>query len=51
MFCKKYLCSCNACLRFDFKQCSGDDIPVYAELPCNDYFGDDEEVDAIDKTK
>ena len=26
-------------------------VPVYAELTCNDYFGDDEEVDAIDKTK
>ena len=39
------------CLRFDFKQCSGDDIPVFAELPCNDYFRDDEEVDAIDKTE
>ena len=51
MFCKKYLCSCNACLRFDFKKCSGDDIPVYAELPCNYYFDDDEEVDAIDKAE
>ena len=51
MFCKEYLCSCNACLRFNFKECSGDDIPVYAELPCNDYFVDDEEVDAIDKTQ
>ena len=49
MFCKEYLCPCNACLRFSFKECSGDDIPVYAELPCNDYFGEDEEIDAIDK--
>ena len=51
MFCKEYLCSRNACLRFDFKECLGDDVPVYAELPCNGYFGADEEVDAIDKTK
>ena len=51
MFCKEYLCSCNVCLWFDFKECSGDDIPVYAELPCNGYFGDDEEVDAIDETE
>ena len=29
----------------------GDDIPVYVELPCNDYFGDDEELDAIDQTE
>ena len=50
VFCKEYSCSCNACLRFDFKECSGDDIPVYAELPCN-YSGDNEEVDAIDKTE
>ena len=33
------------------RECSGDDIPGYAESPCNDYFGDDEEVDAIDKTE
>ena len=51
VFCKEYLCSCNACLRFDFKEFSGDDIPVYAESPCSDYFGDDEEFDAIDKTE
>ena len=51
VFCKEYLCSCNACLRFDFKECSGDDIPIYAELPCNNYFGDGEEVDAIGKTE
>ena len=51
MLCKEYLCSCNACLRFEFKKCLGDDIPVYAELPHNDYFGDDKEVDAIDKTE
>ena len=51
VFCKEYPCSCNACLWFDFKECSGDDILVYAELPCNDYSGDDEEVDAIDKTE
>ena len=30
---------------------SGDDIPVYAELPSNNYFGDGEEVDAIGKTE
>ena len=41
----------NACLRFDFKKCSEDDIPVYAEIPCNDYFVDDREVDAIDNTE
>ena len=51
VFCKEYPCSCNACLQFDFKECSGDDILVYAELPCYDYSGDDEEVDAIDKTE
>ena len=51
MFFKEDLYSCNACLRLDFKECSGDDIPVYVELPCNDYFVDEvEEVDAIDKT-
>ena len=44
-------CSCYACLRFDFKECSEDDIPVYAEFPCNIYSGDDEEVDAINKTE
>ena len=33
MFCKEYLCSCNARLRFDFKECSGDDTPIYAKLP------------------
>ena len=51
MFWKEYLCSCNAFLWFDFKECLGDDIPVYVELPCNDYFGDDEELDAIDQTE
>ena len=51
LICKEYPCSCNTCLRFDFKECSGDGIPVYAELPCNDYSDDDEEVDAIDKTE
>ena len=51
MFCKEYLGSCNACLRFEFKECSRDGIPVYAELPYNSYFGDDEKVDAIDKTE
>ena len=50
VFFKEYLCSRNAHLRFDFKECSGDEIPVYAELPCNYYFGDDEEFDTIDKT-
>ena len=29
----------------------GDDIPVYAEWPHNDYFSDDKGVDAIDKTE
>ena len=47
VFCKEYLCLCNSYLRFDFKECLGDDIPVYAELPCNDYFGEYKEVDAI----
>ena len=51
MFCKEYFFSCNACLRFDFKECSGDDILVYTELPCNDYFGDAEKVDTIDKAE
>ena len=50
VFCKEYPCSCNTCLWFDFKECSRDDVPVYAELPCNNYCGDDEEVDAIDKS-
>ena len=51
VLCKEYLCSCNACLWFDFKECLGDNITVYAEFPCNDYLDDDEEVDAIDKTE
>ena len=51
VFCKKYLCSCNACLQFGFKECSGNDVAVYAELPWNNWFVDDEEVDAINKTE
>ena len=51
LFCKEYYCSCNACLRFNVKECSEDDIPVYVEIPCNDYFGDDREVDTIDNTE
>ena len=51
VFCKECLFSCNACLRFNFKECLEENIPVYAELPCNDYFGDDREIDAIDETE
>ena len=49
-FCKEYHCSNNRCLQFDFKECSGDNIPVYTKLSCNDYFGGDKEVDAINNT-
>ena len=52
VFCKEYLCSCNSCLQFKFKECLGEDTPLYADVPCNDDFGNDEgDDDDIDKTE
>ena len=50
VLCKEYLCSCSLCLKFNFKECSGDEAPRYSELSCLDYYGDDEE-DVVDKTE
>ena len=50
VLCKEYLCLCSLCLEFNFKECSGDEVPRYSELSCLDYYGDDEE-DVVDKTE
>ena len=48
VFCKEYLCSCNCCLQFNFKECLEGDAPLYDDAVCNDEYGDDEgEHDAL----
>ena len=54
VFCKEYLCSCNLCLQFKFKECFEENATLYSDIPCDDGFGDfndddddDDEADRI----
>ena len=38
---------CNCCLQFNFKECLGVDIPLHANVPCNDEYGDGEGDDGV----
>ena len=31
VFCKEYLCSCNSCLQFKFKECVEEKAPLYSD--------------------
>ena len=53
VFCNEYLCSCNLCLQFKFKECLELNIPLYSDITCDDDFGnfndDDNEFDRTEQ--
>ena len=54
VFCKEYLCSCNSCFQFKFKECLEENTPLYSNIPCDDDFGDFNDKDddnEVDRTE
>ena len=52
VFCKEYPCSWKCSLQFNFKECLGEDVPLYADVSCNDKYCDDErDGDVLNKSE